>query len=67
MFINDTFKEGQPAGGDKSKWRSTTIASKVHIGSNCTILPVNISNVVIGAGATVTKDICIPGKYAGNP
>ena len=42
--------------------------SKVYIGSNSTILPVNIcSNVVIGAGSTVTKNIDKPGTYAGNP
>ena len=41
------------------------INSKVYIGSNSTILPVNIcSNVVIGAGSTVTKNIDKPGTYA---
>ena len=38
------------------------------IGSNTTILPVNIcDNVVIGAGAVVTKNITEPGVYVGNP
>jgi acetyltransferase-like isoleucine patch superfamily enzyme len=68
MFINDDFASGGPAGGDSSKWRSTRIGNKVSIGSNATILPVNIcSQVVIGAGAVVTKDITEPGVYAGNP
>jgi len=68
MFINDLFSSGGPAHGDKSKWMKTTIGDNVSIGSNATILPVSIcSNVVIGAGAVVTKDISIPGKYAGNP
>lgn len=68
MFINDLFSSGRPAGGDKSKWMRTAIGNKVSIGSNATILPVAIcSNVVIGAGAVVTKDISIPGIYAGNP
>lgn len=68
MFINDTFDTGGPAGGDKTKWRATTIGNKVSIGSNATILPVSIcDNVVIGAGAVVTKSITEPGIYAGNP
>ncbi len=68
MFINDRFQDGGPARGDKSKWQSTTIGNHVSIGSNATILPVSIcDNVVIGAGAVVTKDITVPGVYAGNP
>jgi acetyltransferase-like isoleucine patch superfamily enzyme len=44
------------------------IGNRVSIGSNATILPVRIvDNVVIGAGAVVTKDITEPGTYAGNP
>jgi acetyltransferase-like isoleucine patch superfamily enzyme len=68
MFINDLFANGGPAGGDQSKWKSTIIGNHVSIGSNATILPVNIcDNVVIGAGAVVTKDIIEPGTYIGNP
>ena len=68
MFTNDLFKEGGPSGNDKSKWGSTRIGNHVSIGSNATLLPVNIcDNVVIGAGAVVTKDITQPGVYAGNP
>ncbi|MDF1550468.1 MAG: acyltransferase [Bacteroidales bacterium] len=68
MFINDTFASGGPAGGDQSKWKSTKIGNKVSIGTNATILPVTIcNNVVIGAGAVVTKNISAPGIYAGNP
>lgn len=68
MFINDKFQDGKPAGGDQSKWKKTVIGENVSIGTNATILPVNIcSNVVIGAGAVVTKDIEEPGIYAGNP
>ena len=67
MFVNDLFKEGKPA-EDKSKWKETIIEDNVSIGSNVTILPVKIcSNVVIGAGSVVTKDITKPGIYAGNP
>ena len=68
MFINDLFSNGGPAGGDQSKWKSTKIGNHVSIGSNATILPVNIcDNVVIGAGAVVTKDIIKSGTYIGNP
>lgn len=68
VFINDLFETGKPAGGDKTQWRSTHIGDFVSIGSNATILPVSIcNNVVIGAGAVVTKDISTPGIYAGNP
>ena len=67
VFINDTMKTG-PANGDKSKWKKTIIGDNVSIGSNTTILPVDICNdVVIGAGAVVTKNITEPGTYAGNP
>ena len=68
MFINDTFKEGKPAQGKRDLWKTTSIHSDVSIGSNSTILPVTIcQNSVIGAGSVVTKDILIPGVYAGNP
>ena len=68
MFINDKFLNYMPAQGNKEKWLKTKISSNVSIGSNSTILPVNIcSNVVIGAGSVVTKNITLPGKYAGNP
>ena len=68
MFVNDTFSNGGPANGNSDLWKKTLIESNVSIGSNATILPVNIcSNVVIGAGAVVTKDITEPGIYVGNP
>lgn len=68
MFINDLFANGSPARGDKSLWKQTKIGNNVSIGSNATILPVTVcSNVVIGAGSVVTKDIRTPGVYAGNP
>ncbi|MDN5214221.1 acyltransferase [Fulvivirgaceae bacterium BMA12] len=68
MFINDTFSSGGPAGGDQALWKQTNIGNNVSIGSNATILPVDIAdNVVIGAGAVVTQNIIESGVYAGNP
>lgn len=68
MFINDVFASGGPARGDRSKWLPTVVGNNVSIGTNATVLPVRIcDNVVIGAGAVVTKHIDEPGIYAGNP
>lgn len=67
MFINDLFETGRPA-PTADTWRGTKIGNRVSIGSNATILPVDIcDDVVIGAGAVVTKSITKPGIYAGNP
>jgi acetyltransferase-like isoleucine patch superfamily enzyme len=67
MFINDLFAEGGPS-RTPELWRSTKIGNHVSIGSNATILPVEICDyAVIGAGAVVTKNISQPGVYAGNP
>lgn len=68
MFINDVFSKGEPASGDKNLWKKTLIGNNVSIGTNATILPVEICDkVVVGAGSVVTKDILEPGVYAGNP
>jgi len=67
MFINDLFEHGHPA-GKPDGWKGTKVGNRVSIGSNATILPVEIcDDVVIGAGAVVTKDITQAGVYAGNP
>jgi acetyltransferase-like isoleucine patch superfamily enzyme len=67
MFINDPFVTGGPA-GEPQLWRPTKLGNRVSIGTNATILPVTICDqVVIGAGAVVTKDITVSGIYAGNP
>jgi len=67
MFINDLFVTGGPTANPDS-WRATILGNRVSIGTNATILPVTICDqVVIGAGAVVTRDITIPGIYAGNP
>lgn len=67
-FINDLFAGGGPAHGDRSKYGRTVLGDRVSVGTNATVLPVAIcDDVVIGAGAVVTRDITEPGVYAGNP
>jgi acetyltransferase-like isoleucine patch superfamily enzyme len=68
LFINDTFSRGGPARGDRSIWKTTMVGDSVSIGSGAVILPVSIcAGTVIGAGAVVTRDVEVPGIYAGNP
>ena len=67
VFTNDLFKTGR-LGGGKENWYSTNIGNNVLIGSNSTILPVNICDgCVIGAGSVVTKNLDTKAIYAGNP
>lgn len=67
MFTNDLFKNGK-LGGSKEKWKPTKIGNNVLIGSNSTILPIEIcDDVVIGAGSVVTKNIQKSGIYFGSP
>lgn len=68
MFTNDLFINGGPARGQRELWKKTCIGKRVSIGSNATLLPVSVCDgVVIGAGSVVTKDISVPGTYAGVP
>jgi acetyltransferase-like isoleucine patch superfamily enzyme len=68
MFINDAYRTGAPARGDRALWQQTRVGSRVFIGSNATLLPVAVcDDVVIGAGSVVTRDITEAGIYAGNP
>ena len=68
VFINDKFLENGPAKGNKKLWHKTKIGNNVSIGSNSTILPVEISdNIIIGAGSVVTKNLKKEGFYIGNP
>jgi acetyltransferase-like isoleucine patch superfamily enzyme len=67
MFINDPFVSGGPD-ANPATWRPTRLGNRVSVGTNATILPVTICDqVVIGAGAVVTKDIAQSGIYVGNP
>ena len=67
MFINDLIKSGKIEKNTKL-FKKTIIGNRVIVGSNVTILPVNISsNIVVGAGSVVTKNLKIKGIYAGNP
>lgn len=68
MFVNDLFRRGGPARGDKTQWANTHIGNRVSIGTHATVLPVSIcDDVVVGAGAVITKDIYECGVYVGNP
>jgi acetyltransferase-like isoleucine patch superfamily enzyme len=68
MFVNDRFATGGPARGNRDLWEASRIGNRVSLGSNSTIMPVTIcDDVVIGAGAVVTRDISVPGIYAGSP
>ena len=64
MFTNDKFYNRELS----KNFLPTVLGNKVYVGSNATILPISIcDDVVIGAGAVVTKDITEPGTYVGNP
>jgi len=64
MFVNDKFTES------RENWieRETIVGSNVRIGSNATILPVEIGyGAVIGAGAVVTNNVPSRAIAKGNP
>ena len=66
-FINDTFRSGKVS-YDSSTWEKTNVRAGAIIGSNATILPVEIAaGTIVAAGAVVTKDLIEPGIYAGSP
>jgi acetyltransferase-like isoleucine patch superfamily enzyme len=66
VFVNDKFSNNKV--NYERDFEETIISNNVIIGSNATILPVQVcSGAIIGAGSVVTKNINQPGKYAGNP
>ncbi|WP_200531421.1 acyltransferase [Halorubrum sp. LN27] len=63
-FVNDRY----PPSGDEKEWERTKINEGVSIGTNATILPVEIgANALVGAGAVVTEDVPENAVVAGNP
>jgi len=66
MFINDVFSDSDSS--RNWKMRKTNVGSNVRIGSNATILPVNIGDgAIIGAGSVVTKNVPANAVVCGNP
>lgn len=63
-FVNDL----HPPSGDRDSWKETTVREGASIGTNATILPVEIGeNALVGAGAVVTDDVPEGAIVAGNP
>ena len=63
-FINDR----HPPQTDPQKWGSTVVRSRAVLGSNSTLLPVEIGyEAIVGAGSVVTKDVPARAVVAGNP
>lgn len=63
-FINDR----HPPSGDEDEWESTVVGDGAAIGTNATLLPVEVGeNAMVGAGAVVTEDVPENAIVAGNP
>jgi acetyltransferase-like isoleucine patch superfamily enzyme len=63
-FINDRY----PPGGNREEWESTVVREGASIGTNATLLPVEIGeNATVGAGSVVTEDVPPNAVVAGNP
>jgi acetyltransferase-like isoleucine patch superfamily enzyme len=63
-FVNDLY----PPSGDRDEWEETTVHEGASVGTNATVLPVEIGeNALIGAGAVVTEDVPENAVVAGNP
>lgn len=63
-FVNDTY----PPSGNRDEWEETIVREGASIGTNATILPVEIGeNALVGAGAVVTEDVPENAIVAGNP
>jgi acetyltransferase-like isoleucine patch superfamily enzyme len=67
IFSNDKFVNCKVERNSENFLR-TELGDNVLVGNNVTFLPVKVcSNVTIGAGSVVTKNIDQPGVYYGNP
>jgi len=63
-FVNDL----HPPSGDPDSWEATIVREGASIGTNATILPVEIGeNALVGAGAVVVDDVPPNAIVAGNP
>ena len=63
-FVNDR----TPPSGDSNEWEDTVVRQGASIGTNATLLPVEIGkNALVGAGAVVTEDVPENAIVAGNP
>jgi len=63
-FVNDLY----PPSGDSDEWGETIVREGASIGTNATILPVEIGrNAIVGAGAVVVEDVPEYAIVVGNP
>jgi len=63
-FVNDLY----PPSGDSNQWERTIVHEGASIGTNATVLPVEIGeNSIIGAGSVVIDDVPPNAIVAGNP
>lgn len=63
-FVNDR----TPPSGNSDEWERTYVRQGAAIGTNATLLPVEIGeNALVGAGAVVTEDVPENAIVAGNP
>lgn len=63
-FINDRY----PPSGSRDEWERTVVRDGASIGTNATLLPVEVGeNATVGAGAVVTDDVPPDAVVAGNP
>jgi acetyltransferase-like isoleucine patch superfamily enzyme len=63
-FVNDRY----PPSGDRDAWERTVVHDGAVIGTNATLLPVEVGeNALVGAGAVVTEDVPPNAVVAGNP
>jgi acetyltransferase-like isoleucine patch superfamily enzyme len=63
-FVNDV----HPPSGDRDNWEETIVRKGASIGTNATILPVEVGeNALVGAGTVVTEDVPKNAIVVGSP